>query len=113
MQHSEKFELPLALSADEGGLLAAAQDLALSLTKRTGQISEVFCTCIFHGTGLSLSWKLESVRDGHALESRRKRDILTGMDCLVTTCANLETENNIAMLKEARNFSENGKLLFS
>ena len=55
--------------------------------------------------GLSVREILESVRDG-LKKAEEKADILTGM--IVCTMRNLETEKNIAMLKEAREFLGNG-----
>ena len=105
-EYLEKFELPLGCLQTKEGLSAAAQDLALSAAKEQVKYLEVrFAPAFSMEQGLSVRESLESVRDG-LKKAEEKADILTGM--IVCTMRNLETEKNIAMLKEAREFLGNG-----
>ena len=105
-EYLEKFELPLGCLQTKEGLSAAAQDLALSAAKEQVKYLEVrFAPAFSMEQGLSVREILESVRDG-LKKAEEKADILTGM--IVCTMRNLETEKNIAMLKEAREFLGNG-----
>ena len=105
-EYLEKFELPLGCLQTKEGLSAAAQDLALSAAKEQVKYLEVrFAPAFSVEQGLSVREILESVRDG-LKKAEEKADILTGM--IVCTMRNLETEKNIAMLKEAREFLGNG-----
>ena len=105
-EYLEKFELPLGCLQTKEGLSAAAQDLARSAAKEQVKYLEVrFAPAFSMEQGLSVREILESVRDG-LKKAEEKADILTGM--IVCTMRNLETEKNIAMLKEAREFLGNG-----
>ena len=105
-EYLEKFELPLGCLQTKEGLSAAAQDLALSAAKEQVKYLEVrFAPAFSMEQGLSVREILERVRDG-LKKAEEKADILTGM--IVCTMRNLETEKNIAMLKEAREFLGNG-----
>ena len=81
-EYLEKFELPLGCLQTKEGLSAAAQDLALSAAKRTGQVSgSAFCTCIFHGAGAFGPGNLRE-RPGWPEKSRRKSGHPDRNDCL-------------------------------
>ena len=102
----KRFDLPLRCLQTKNGLRAAAEELALRAAKEQVKYLEVrFAPAFSMEQGLSVREILESVRDG-LKKAEEKADILTGM--IVCTMRNLETEKNIAMLKEAREFLGNG-----
>ena len=105
-QYLEKFELPLKCLQTKEGLSAAAEDLALSAAKEQVKYLEVrFAPSFSTAQGLSIREVIESVREG-LKKAEEKADILTGI--IVCTMRNLSEEENLAMLKEAREFLGNG-----
>lgn len=101
-EYLEKFDLPIRCLQTREGLSAAAEDLALAAAKEQVKYIEVrFAPSFSTAQGLSVGEVLESVQSG-LKRAEEKADILTGM--IVCTMRGLDTETNLAMLKEAREF---------
>lgn len=105
-EYLKRFDLPLKCLQTREGLSAAAEDLALSAAKEQVKYIEVrFAPSFSTAQGLSVRQVIESVREG-LQKAEQKADILTGI--IVCTMRNLDTETNLAMLKEAREFLGDG-----
>lgn len=98
----KRFELPIRCLQTKEGLRAAAEELALRAAKEQVKYLEVrFAPSFSTQQGLSIRNVIESVCEG-LKQAEAQRDIHTGV--LVCAMRNLDTETNLFMLKEAREF---------
>jgi adenosine deaminase len=101
-EYLEKFDLPLKCLQTKEGLKCAAEELALSAAKENVKYIEVrFAPSFSMARGLSVREIIESVESGLKL-AEEKADIDTGI--IVCAMRNLDSETNIKMLKQAREF---------
>lgn len=105
-EYLERFDLPLRCLQTKRGLSAAAEDLALAAAKEHVAYIEVrFAPSLSTKQGLSVTEIIESVETGLS-KARKKTGILTGI--IVCTMRGLDSETNVRMLKEAREFLDAG-----
>lgn len=105
-EYLERFDLPLRCLQTAEGLSAAAEDLALSAAKEHVAYIEVrFAPSFSTKQGLSVRQIIESVESG-LKKAREKTGILTGI--IVCTMRGLDSETNVRMLKDAREFLDAG-----
>ncbi|MCM1282590.1 MAG: adenosine deaminase [Muribaculaceae bacterium] len=98
----ERFDLPIRCLQTKEGLHAAALDLALSAAAENVKYLEVrFAPSFSLARGLSVGQVLEAVQEGLA-EAEEKAGISTGI--LVCGMRGLDMEENLSMLKNAREF---------
>lgn len=105
-EYLQTFDLPLRCLQTKEGLREAAYDLARSAAKEQVKYLEVrFAPSLSMEQGLSVREIIESVRTG-LKQAEEQADILTGI--IVCTMRNLSVEQNLAMLKTAREFLGDG-----
>lgn len=105
-EYLEKFDLPIRCIQTREGLKAAAGDLAFQAAAEGVKYIEVrFAPAFSTNRGLSVRQVIESVEEGLA-EARAASGICTGI--LVCGMRNLPMEENLAMLREARELYGSG-----
>ncbi|MCM1106408.1 MAG: adenosine deaminase [Blautia sp.] len=101
-EYLERFDLPLRCLQTKEGLHAAALDLALSAAAENVKYLEVrFAPSFSLVRGLSVGEAIEAVQEG-LMEAGEKTGISTGI--LVCGMRSLDMEENLSMLKKAREF---------
>lgn len=105
-EYLKRFELPIRCLQTKHGLREAAYDLAVRAAAEQVKYIEVrFAPAFSTSEGLSVRQIIESVNEG--LErARQEADIRTGI--IVCGMRNLPMDNNLAMLKEARELLYDG-----
>ncbi|MBO5657048.1 MAG: adenosine deaminase [Agathobacter sp.] len=96
----KRFELPIRTIQTREGLMASAKDLALTAAAENVKYMEVRFAPVFSKTlGLSVPEIIDSVNKG-LKEAEAEADIHTGI--IVCGMRHLDMDNNLAMLREAR-----------